>query len=105
LNIDGERVIKSVMFKEELYSGSLYDDAPDLVALPYDGYDLKGSINKKELAGRGVLTGGHKREDAVFFINREVQRVNINIIDIGPTILSLLDINTDNLDGRCLIST
>jgi len=103
LSIDGERVIKSVMFKEELYSGSLYDHAPDLVALPYDGYDLKGSINKKEIAGRGILTGGHKREDAVFFINREIQKEDINIIDIGPTVLSLLDINKDNLEGRCLI--
>lgn len=103
LSIDGEKIIKTVIFKEELYSGSLYDDAPDLVALPYDGYDLKGSINKGNIAGKGFLTGGHTREDAVFYINREIQEKDINIIDAGPTIISLLGIKEDGFDGKCLV--
>ncbi|MCK5139850.1 MAG: alkaline phosphatase family protein, partial [Thermodesulfovibrionia bacterium] len=68
LVIDGEKIVKTVMFKEELYSGDLYDKAPDLVAQPYEGYDLKGSINKPQITGMGFLTGGHIRHDAVFYI-------------------------------------
>lgn len=101
--IDGEKVIKKIFFKEELYSGKLYDDAPDIVALSYDGYDLKGSINKTDIAGKGFLTGGHTREDAVFFINRQLNNEDINIIDIGPTIISLLGIKGINFDGRNLV--
>lgn len=103
LDIEGEKIIKEVMFKEELYNGSLFDDAPDLVALPYDGYDLKGSINKPHISGTGFLTGGHTREDAVFFINRKISTENINIIDVGPTVISLLGIKEDRFDGRCLV--
>ncbi len=102
LVIDGEKVIKAVIFKEELYSGKLYDDAPDLIALPYDGFDLKGSINKAQIAGRGLLTGGHTREDAVFYINRNINAKDINIIDVGPTIISLLGIKENSFDGKCL---
>jgi predicted AlkP superfamily phosphohydrolase/phosphomutase len=105
LSIDGEKVIKTVMFKEELYSGRFYEDAPDLVALPYSGFDLKGSINKSEISGKGFLTGGHTWEDATFYINREVNMRDINIVDICPTILSLLGINEDGLDGRCLVES
>ena len=103
LIIDGEKVIKTVMFKEELYKGNLYDDAPDLIALPYEGYDLKGSINKTQVAGKGHLTGGHTRGNAVFFINRKINREDINIIDVGPTIISLLGINENSFDGKCLV--
>jgi len=102
LSINGERVIKTVLFKEELYQGNLYDEAPDLVALSFGGYDLKGSINKPQISGRGFLTGGHTREDAFLYINRKINAANINIVDVGPTVISLLKINENTLDGKIL---
>ncbi len=103
LTVDGEKVIKAVMFKEELYSGEFFDVAPDLVLLSNDGYDLKGAINKKQVSGMGFLTGGHTRDNAVFYINRIVNNKEINIVDVGPTILSLLNIKQSNLDGNSLV--
>jgi predicted AlkP superfamily phosphohydrolase/phosphomutase len=89
--------------KEELYSGDYFNDAPDLVALPVRGYDLKGAVNKTETTGLSQLTGGHTRDDAVFFINRDVREKDINIVDICPTIISFLGIKGENFDGRCLV--
>ena len=103
LVVDGDRVIKSVLFKEEIYSGDCYDEAPDLVALSNEGYDLKGAINKEQISGKGFLTGGHTRDNAVFFINRKISAKDINIVDVCPTILSLLDIKENSLDGNCLL--
>jgi len=103
LSVDGERVIKGVYFKEDIYSGECFSDAPDLVVLPYEGYDLKGSITKNELTGKTLLTGGHTRENATFYINRKINCKNPNIIDVGVTILRLLDIDIYNLDGKPLI--
>jgi len=103
LEIDGEKVIKKVLFKEELYSGKLFDDAPDLVALSFEGYDLKASINKSQISGTDFLTGGHTRENAVFYINRKINETEINIADVGPTVISLLGIKDRDLDGNCLI--
>jgi predicted AlkP superfamily phosphohydrolase/phosphomutase len=105
LKTDGEKVIRKVYFKEELYSGECFSDAPDIVVLPYDGYDLKGSITKDELSGRSYLTGGHTRENATFYINRKIPCGTPNIVDVGVTVLTLLDINTADLDGKPLIST
>jgi predicted AlkP superfamily phosphohydrolase/phosphomutase len=102
LNIDGEKVIKSVLFREELYSGQMCESAPDLVALSCEGYDLKGSINKTEISGNSFLTGGHTHENAVFFINRGITSEDVNIVDVGPTIMSLLGIN-GSFDGKSLV--
>jgi len=102
LSIEGEKVIKTVLFKEELYQGNVYDEAPDLVALSFEGYDLKGSINKPQISGRSFLTGGHTREDAFLYINRKINSANINIVDVGPTIISLLKIKENTFDGKIL---
>ncbi len=102
LEIEGERVVRSIFFKEDLYSGELLADAPDLVVLPFEGFDLKGSVTKTELCGRGPLTGGHTREDAVFFINRPAACDSPDIVDAGVTVLKMLGIETDGLDGKAL---
>ncbi|MBI5740248.1 MAG: alkaline phosphatase family protein [Nitrospirae bacterium] len=103
MTVEGEKVIKAVFFKEDLYSGVLSDEAPDVVALSNEGYDLKGTVNKTQITGRSFLTGGHTRGDAVFYINRKVPATDINIIDVGPTIISLLNIREDSFDGKCLV--
>jgi predicted AlkP superfamily phosphohydrolase/phosphomutase len=102
LSVDGKRVIRDVYFREDLYSGPLYEQAPDMVALPHEGFDLKGSISKRELTGRSMLTGGHTYGNAVFFLNRKVNADSVNIIDVGPTVLSMIDVDS-GFDGRCLV--
>jgi predicted AlkP superfamily phosphohydrolase/phosphomutase len=106
LEHDAEKVINKVFFKEELYSGPCFDDAPDLVLLANQGYDLKGAINKEGIFGKGIFTGGHTREDAVFILHnmnmsKSVQEV-VDIVDVAPTILNLLGIRDVELDGKAL---
>ena len=103
LTFEGEKVIKEVLFKEEIYSGGLIDQAPDLVALSHEGYDLKGAVNKPEVFGNSALTGGHTRENATFYINRIVNNNDINIVDVGPTVISLMGIDHDGFDGKSLL--
>lgn len=103
LSVDGEQVVRRIFFKEDIYSGDFIENAPDIVALSNAGYDLKGAINKNEVAGTGLLTGGHTRENAVFYINRKINAPDINIIDVGPTIMALLNINGTHFDGKSVV--
>lgn len=104
LKHDGQQVIKRVYLKEEIYSGEELEDAPDLVAMPEEGFDLKGSIKKNSLFGRSALTGGHTRSNATFYINRKASLPDdIEITDVGATVLSLLGIVGEGLDGRRLL--
>ncbi len=103
LNIDGEKVIKSIFLREELYKGPYFDRAPDLVALSNAGFDLKGSINKQTLYGRSIFTGAHTRDNATFFINRSIEKDGINIIDIAPTVIRLMGVQHKDFDGRSVV--
>ena len=86
LKINGEPVIQKVFLKEDLYEGPLMDQAPDLLLLPHWGYDLKGSLAKKELTGNTLFTGMHTRDDSTFIINQKISdNERVNIMHVAPT--------------------
>ncbi len=61
---DGKEVMDHIFEKEEIYQGPHIGIAPDLVCLPKDGYDLKGSLEKKEIFGYNIFKGMHTWHDA-----------------------------------------
>jgi predicted AlkP superfamily phosphohydrolase/phosphomutase len=99
ITINSEKVIKEVFMREELYKGPLYESAPDLIALPHTGFDLKGALNKQTTYGRSIFTGAHTRGNATFFVNQPVKDGEINIVDVAPTILALMGIQHNDFDG------
>ena len=81
--------------------------APDLVALPNDGFDLKAGFGeKKDVFGKGPRSGMHTFENASLIIDRPgVSIEGSNLYNITPTILTLMDIEYDPsmFDGESLI--
>jgi predicted AlkP superfamily phosphohydrolase/phosphomutase len=69
---DGEKIIKRIYEKDEIYHGPYSANAPDLVCLPNDGYDLKGSLQKSEIFGQNVFTGMHTWQDAFCLLPEEI---------------------------------
>ncbi len=67
----GARVIDAVVAGIELYEGPHTQAAPDLVALPAEGMDLKGSMAKNEIFVEGHLTGMHTQDDAFSLIRAD----------------------------------
>jgi len=72
LEISGNRVLRGVFSKEEIYDGPLLGHAPDLVCLSHHGFDLKGSIKKEKVFDKTDLNGMHTQDDAFFYSNREI---------------------------------
>jgi predicted AlkP superfamily phosphohydrolase/phosphomutase len=70
---NGMDVIDRIYQAEEIYEGPYLDQAPDLVCLPKDGYDLKGGIEKKEIFGQNIFTGMHTWHDAFCILPDEVR--------------------------------
>ncbi len=65
LEIDNNRVLSGVFFKEEIYAGKFLEKAPDLVLLANDGFDLKSGLLKKSKTGVTVFEGMHSWHNAV----------------------------------------
>jgi predicted AlkP superfamily phosphohydrolase/phosphomutase len=71
--VDGEKAMERVFFKEELYSGPQIDAAPDLVLLGRPGFDLKAGFDKEQETGNSHFTGMHRHDNAFFACSRDAQ--------------------------------
>jgi predicted AlkP superfamily phosphohydrolase/phosphomutase len=105
---DGRSVCSRVVEKEDVFSGEHTEIAPDLVAIPNDGFDLKSGFGEsEEIFDVDVRNGMHSFDNTTFVSNsNNIEFLdNTNILDIMPTMLDMMDIsyNNENLDGRSLI--
>ncbi len=52
LEYEGRKVVREVFHAKDIYSGPLVAKGPDLIVLSEPGFDMKGSVKKKEIFGR-----------------------------------------------------
>jgi predicted AlkP superfamily phosphohydrolase/phosphomutase len=102
----GNRVIKDVFAREEIYAGENLASAADLVLNPVNGYDPKGAFGKKALTGKGPIVGMHTYDDAMLFIRgHNIKAEGASVIDVAPTVLDLMEIERpSDFDGRSLLA-
>jgi predicted AlkP superfamily phosphohydrolase/phosphomutase len=103
---NGVAVIQKVCRREEIYQGPYQMNGPDLVAIPSPGYDLKGNFTASQWAVESEMKGMHTDDDAFLYIrNHPLRREKAEIIDLYPTILSMMKISPEkDVDGVSLIS-
>ena len=93
LEIRGKKVIKHVYRKEDIYSGPCLDDAPDMVLIAQNGFNLKGDMSATELAGKGPFTGKHTYQNAFLLINKKDLATDLpeelSVTDAGKLIKKL----------------
>ncbi len=86
LEFNGKKVVREVFDAEEIYSGPLVSRGPDLLVLGEPGFDMKGSVKKKEIFGRTSLQGMHTWDDA-FFLAKEECGQDLSISDLAKIIM------------------
>jgi len=89
LEWDGNKVIRKVFDSQQVYNGPLVDQGPDLIVLSEYGYDMKGSIKKKEIFGRTNLQGMHTWDDAFFWANADYGQ-DLAISDLSEILMNKL---------------
>lgn len=101
----GERMIEHVFRAGEIYDGPQRDRAPDILAMPFDGYDLKGTFDGTELTGHGPLVGMHKFDNATFFVRgHEITVPHATVRDVLPTACQIMNVPCpSDVDGRVIV--
>ncbi|MFA9503880.1 alkaline phosphatase family protein [Natrinema sp. H-ect1] len=104
---DGNKVVDRVVEKEEAFRGDHDDIAPDLVAIPNNGFDLKsGFKGEGEVFDTGPRNGMHSFDDTSLYIDSPDAAIeDADLFDITPTILDLLDLeySRGEFDGASLV--
>jgi len=86
IEFEGKRVVREVFDTDEIYSGPHVGKGPDLVVLAEPGFDLKGSLDRKEVFGRTDLQGMHTWDDAFFWSSKDCGP-DLTISDLAAGIL------------------
>ena len=68
LKIDGKNVIRDTYRKQQLYTGPCTDNAPDMVLVGAEGFNLKSHIRAANLTDKGIFTGKHTQDTAFLLI-------------------------------------
>ncbi len=104
---DGRKVVERVVEKEDAFRGEHDDIAPDLVAIPTKGFDLKsGFKGEGGVFDTGPRNGMHSFDDTALYIDHpEASIDNADLLDIAPTILDLMNVeySRGELDGASLV--
>jgi predicted AlkP superfamily phosphohydrolase/phosphomutase len=87
LEFEGRKVIRSVFPAREIYSGPLVSKGPDLIVLTEPGFDVKGSVKRRDIFGRTPgLQGMHTWDDAFFLAKHDFGEA-LEISDISKIIM------------------
>lgn len=72
VEFEGEKVFQGAFRPEEIYSGPCVSEAPDLVLLANDGFDVKGWMRTEGVFGNSHFTGMHNWDDAFLWTPEEM---------------------------------
>lgn len=102
----GDAVVKEVYRADAIYSGPERGRAPDMLVMPHDGYDIKGTFDSTTLTGRGKLVGMHKYDNATLFVrDRRITVDRASVHDVLPTACTLMKLEPpEHVDGRVVIA-
>jgi predicted AlkP superfamily phosphohydrolase/phosphomutase len=104
--LDGPLLISEVYLRDEIYHGPLADRAPDVVAVPAAGVQLRGAWRGDTARAPGIHTGAHTRGDALLWTSiSDITAGIVDMADVAPTILGCLGADQAHiagLDGRDL---
>ena len=100
------RPITQVFRANDIYDGPWRPLAPDLILHSANGFEMRGSFNMPNISGLGDFTGMHTFEDAMLYIrSRQWNTDSPRMVDLAPTILSLLGVKTPaHFDGTNILA-
>ncbi len=105
----GTKMVERVYRREEVYSGSYVENAPDLIVEPANGYAIgkKSSSAKTRAHGQSHKSGDHTRIGVFAAKGPDFSKTNVitdaSVYDIVPTVLHLLGLQVpDYMDGQVL---
>jgi len=108
---DGNKIVKNVYKREEIYHGPYLDKAPDLVAVPaeyYEFFGMHGFTFDKIVIPTFGNSGSHRPYGIFMAYGKDVAKgkkiKGANIIDVAPTILNVMGLPIPKeMDGKIIM--
>jgi len=106
---NGQKVVKWIRRREEIYTGQYLGKYPDLVFELQEYYGVSWALYTNSVGMNPThkkISGGHRMEGVLMMSDagRAVAIEDPNLVDVAPTILSLLGVPPgDHLEGESIL--
>jgi predicted AlkP superfamily phosphohydrolase/phosphomutase len=91
IEYNGEKVVKDLFVRGDIFRGPHTEEGPDICLLPHYGFDLKGAVNRDSVFGTSHFRGMHTYDDAHLFMSSPAADVrDMRIEDVAGIILTHL---------------
>lgn len=68
LETNGRKVVRDIYKKHQIYSGPFFDNAPDLVLIGNEGFNLKANVKAQRLTDKVIFSGKHTQDTAFLVV-------------------------------------
>jgi predicted AlkP superfamily phosphohydrolase/phosphomutase len=111
-DLQGNKLVGKVLYREQVYQGLYLDQAPDLILLPNDPRDVfygLADFGSNRLMQPMYRYSGMHRDDGLLIMagpgaRKGLRLENAHLIDLAPTILQRLGVPApEEMDGRPLV--
>jgi len=106
LEYQGLKIVKQVHLKEDIYSGEFLEKAPDLIVEQAKNTHFSGSLGSKEVFEAPQHWQGENEPEGLFLAfgeGIEPKKMDTSILNLAPTILSLLEVEIPkDMDGEVI---
>ena len=106
----GERIMKWICRREEVYAGKYISKYPDIVFDLKEGYGAGWAVHDSIMSqshSHNLVPGSHKAYSPTFVIShldRDCVRKDITLMDVAPTVLDILGIEGEyRFDGKSIL--
>jgi predicted AlkP superfamily phosphohydrolase/phosphomutase len=96
LTINGRKVIRDIYRKELIYAGPYVENAPEMVLVSAEGFNLRANIKAEKLYDKGIFSGKHTQDTAFLMIR------GLSNASIVPDIPAISDIKAIAEKNRAL---
>jgi predicted AlkP superfamily phosphohydrolase/phosphomutase len=96
LRINSRKVIRDIYRKEQLYAGPCVENAPDMVLVGAEGFNLRANIKAEKLYDKIIFSGKHTQDTAFLMIR------GLSNTSIIPDIPAITDIKAIAEKNRAL---
>ena len=98
LPANGQRAIRLIRRRDEIYAGPAIDQAPDVVLVGEQGVNLRASFSPPSDRVGGPFTGKHSQPDAFLL----VRGADASVVPTEPNVVDVTSIITHMLQGGLL---
>lgn len=97
LEIDSKKVVRDIYRKERLYSGPYLENAPDMVLVGAEGFNLKANVKAQQFTDKAIFSGKHTQDTAFLLVKGLIDKTIVPDVPLVSNVRGMIEKGKDQV--------